>query len=75
LNKDRTEPYTHGTGYGHLAFCVDDLAEHHAMMRRLGHPAGDLKELAAPGGSAHFYFTSDPDGYKIEVLQREGHYE
>lgn len=25
LNKGRTEPYTHGTGHGHVAVCVDDL--------------------------------------------------
>ena len=25
LNKGRTEPYAHGDGYGHVAFCVDDL--------------------------------------------------
>ena len=35
---------------------------------------GDLKELAAPSGAARFFFVTDPDGYKIEVLQRAGHY-
>lgn len=74
LNKGRTEAYTHGTGYGHIAFCVDDLARQQALMRQLGYAAGDIKALAAPNGTAHFFFASDPDGYKIEVLQREGHY-
>jgi len=74
LNKGQGEAYTHGSGYGHVAFCVDDLARQQALLRRLGYPAGDIKELAAAGGKAHFFFTSDPDGYKIEVLQREGHY-
>ena len=73
-NKGQAEAYTHGSGYGHVAFCVDDLPGQQSLLRRLGYAAGDIKELSAPGGKAHFFFTSDPDGYKIEVLQREGHY-
>ncbi len=74
LNKGQTEPYAQGAAYGHLAFCVEDLEGHHALMKRLGYPVGDLKELVAPGGAARFFFVTDPDGYKIEVLQRAGHY-
>jgi len=73
-NKGQVEPYTHGSGYGHIAFCVDRLEEHRAMLLRLGYPAGDIKSLNAPNGSARFYFVTDPDGYKIEVLERAGHY-
>jgi len=73
-NKGQAEPYTHGSGYGHVAFCVDNLTEQQALLRRLGYSAGDIKELAAPNGAARFFFTSDPDGYKIEVLERAGHY-
>jgi len=73
-NKGQTEPYTHGSGYGHIAFCVEDLAAQQALLRRLGYATGDIKELAAPNGSARFFFTSDPDGYKVEVLERAGHY-
>jgi lactoylglutathione lyase len=73
-NHDQTEPYTHGSGYGHMAFCVDDLLAHHALLRSLGYAVGDIKQLAAPTGAARFFFTTDPDGYKIEVLQRAGHY-
>ncbi len=74
LNKGQKEAYTHGSGYGHVAFCVDDLTEQQALLRRLGYAAGDIKELAASSGAARFFFTSDPDGYKIEVLERAGHY-
>jgi lactoylglutathione lyase len=74
LNKGQGEPYTHGSGYGHIAFCVENLAEAQAHLKSLGYPAGDIKELSAPGGGARFFFTTDPDGYKIEVLQRGGHY-
>jgi lactoylglutathione lyase len=73
-NQGHAEPYTHGTGYGHAAFCVDDIAAHRDMMLRLGYAPGDIKSLAAPNGSARFYFVTDPDGYKIEVLERAGHY-
>ena len=73
-NKGNAEPYTHGTGYGHVAFCVDDLAAHREALLRLGYTAGEIKSLVVPSGSAKFYFTTDPDGYKIEVLERAGHY-
>src|ERR1700674_848596 len=41
---------------------------------RLGCAPGHIKSLVAPNGSARFYFVTDPDGYKIEVLERAGHY-
>jgi lactoylglutathione lyase len=73
-NKGQTEPYSHGSGYGHLAFCVPDLDAHRQKLLAHGYATGDIKSLNAPGGSARFYFTADPDGYKIEVLERAGHY-
>jgi lactoylglutathione lyase len=73
-NKGQAEPYTHGSAYGHLAFCVQDLEAQHARLKDLGYTVGDLKDLAAPSGTARFFFVTDPDGYKIEVLQRAGHY-
>jgi lactoylglutathione lyase len=73
-NKGQTEPYTHGTGYGHIAFCIEGLEAHRERLLRLGYAAGDIKSLDAPNGSARFYFVADPDGYKIEVLERAGHY-
>jgi len=73
-NKGQSEPYTHGSGYGHVAFCVDGLETHRQRLLSHGYSAGDIKSLSAPNGSARFYFTSDPDGYKIEVLERAGHY-
>ena len=75
LNKDRGEPYTHGDGYGHVAFCVDDLEAEHRRLQEFGLAPGDLKELSRDGQRlARFFFITDPDGYKIEVLQRAGHY-
>ncbi len=75
LNKGQTEPYTHGDGYGHIAVCVDDLGAEHARFHELGFEPNDIVEFA-PGGKllARFFFVQDPDGYKIEVLQRHGRY-
>ena len=75
LNKGRAEAYTHGTGYGHVAVCVDDLDAEHARIKALGLAANDIKEFKDGDRLiARFFFMQDPDGYKIEVLQRHGHY-
>lgn len=75
VNHDRATPYTHGDGYGHLAVAVEDLDSEHVRLTALGLPATPVKEFA-PGGAllARFFFVTDPDGYKIEVLQRHGRY-
>ena len=75
LNKGRTEPYSLGDGYGHVAFCVDDLDAEHARLADAGIGPQPIKEFFRDGGlMARFFFIQDPDGYKIEVLQRHGRY-
>jgi lactoylglutathione lyase len=75
VNHDRTEPYVLGDGYGHLAFSVGNLEAEHARFESLGLGPTSLKELKLDGRSlARFFFVQDPDGYKIEVLQRGGRY-
>ncbi|OTP73098.1 VOC family protein [Caballeronia sordidicola] len=75
LNKGTTTPYTHGTGYGHVAFAVDDIEAFRDRLSSQGMQPGDLKSLTHDGAiAARFFFITDPDGYKIEVLSREGHY-
>jgi len=75
LNKDRTEPYTHGDGYGHVAVCVDDCHAEHTRMTELGFKPNDVKEFNRNGElMARFFFVQDPDGYKIEVLEKHGRY-
>ncbi|MGO4526937.1 VOC family protein [Microvirga sp. 2MCAF35] len=75
INHDRTEPYALGDGYGHLAFSVDDVGAEHARFDSLGLSPTSLKELTLEGKPpARFFFVQDPDGYKIEVLQRGGRY-
>ena len=75
LNKDRSEPYSHGDGYGHIAVCVDDCAAEHRRIGELGYDPNDIKEFHRDGAlMARFFFVQDPDGYKIEVLQKHGRY-
>jgi lactoylglutathione lyase len=74
-NDGRTEPYQHGDAYGHIAFAVDDLDAEHARFKSAGLEPADIKEFFRDGGlMARFFFVQDPDGYKIEMLQRHGRY-
>lgn len=75
INHDRTEPYEHGDGYGHLAVSVDNVDDQHAAALAHGLSPTDVKEFHRDGAlMAKFFFLQDPDGYKIEVLQRHGRY-
>lgn len=75
INHGRTEPYTQGDGYGHIAFTVADLDAEHARLERAGIAAGPVKEFHRGGAlMARFFFLADPDGYRIEVLQTHGRY-
>ena len=74
-NHDRVEPYTHGDGYGHYAFAVDNLDEMHAKLTALDFIPTHIKEFKQDDALlARFFFVTDPDGYKIEVLEKWGHY-
>jgi lactoylglutathione lyase len=75
VNHDRKEPYDLGDGYGHIAFAVDDLEAEHARFEREGLSPKPIKEFHREGAlMAKFFFVEDPDGYKIEMLQRHGRY-
>ncbi|MFT4279481.1 MAG: VOC family protein [Rhodopseudomonas sp.] len=75
VNADRTEPYQLGDGYGHLAVVVDDVAAEHARFERENLAPGPLRELRHDGDVlARFFFAADPDGYKIEVIQKGGRF-
>jgi lactoylglutathione lyase len=76
LNKGRTEPYTHGTGYGHVGVVVADAAASHASLVAKGYEPAPVKEFKRGDELlARFFFIQDPDGYKIELLERHGHYQ
>ena len=75
LNKGQEAPYSHGDGYGHIAFCVDDLAAEKTRFHQAGIETTDLVEFAPDDNLvARFFFVNDPDGYEIEVLEQHGHY-
>lgn len=75
VNKGRTEPYNLGDGYGHLAFSVSDLDAEHSRMTQENLNPGKLVDFKPDGiPVGRFFFITDPDGYKIEVLQRGGRY-
>ncbi len=64
-----TRSYEMGTGYGHVAVEVDDAYRACDEVARLGgkvtRPAGPMKH-----GTTVIAFVEDPDGYKIEFVQR-----
>ena len=75
VNKGRSEAYELGDGYGHLAVSVDDIDAEHGRLSALGLNPGKLVDFLHEGKKlARFFFIADPDGYKIEVLQRSGRY-
>lgn len=75
VNFDRTEPYALGDGYGHLAVVVDDVDAEHARFEREKLATGPLRDLEHETRTlARFFFATDPDGYKIEVIQRGGRF-
>lgn len=73
VNKGRTEPYTLGNAYGHLAISVENVDTERARIEALGYTPKNTVNMAYEGKPlAKFFFIDDPDGYKIEVVQRGG---
>jgi lactoylglutathione lyase len=67
-----TDHYELGTGYGHIAIGVDDIAATCAAIRSAGDRAGGGRVVRDPGpvkgGSTVIAFVEDPDGYRIELI-------
>jgi lactoylglutathione lyase len=63
------EKYEIGSGYGHIAIAVDDAKkacdEVRARGGRVTREAGPMKH-----GTTVIAFIEDPDGYKVELIQR-----
>lgn len=59
--------YDLGDGYGHIAISSDNLEKLHEEHKNKGFNVTDLKGL--PGTDPSYYFITDPDGYKIEVIR------
>jgi lactoylglutathione lyase len=76
INHGRTEPYDLGDGYGHLAVVVGNLQAEYDRFVAEGFTVGklvDFKNGKVP--VARFFFATDPDGYKIEVIQKGGRFQ
>ena len=69
-NWDQKEPYEIGTAYGHIALGVPDI---YATCEKLA--AEGVKIPRPPGpmkhGSTVIAFIEDPDGYKVELIERK----
>jgi lactoylglutathione lyase len=70
LNHDgRT--YDMGDAYGHIAIAVDDLDETLARLKEQGIEPEREPYRVREGGS-RLCFVRDPDGYRIELIERSG---
>jgi lactoylglutathione lyase len=63
------DSYDMGTAYGHIAIGVKDIYKVCADIRIAG---GKITRDAGPvkGGNTLIAFVQDPDGYKIELIQK-----
>jgi len=68
-NWDQDAPYELGDGYGHIAIGVPDIYATCEALEKEGakipRPPGPMKH-----GTAVIAFVEDPDGYKIELIER-----
>lgn len=64
------DKYEIGTGYGHVAIAVPDA---YAACEEIKRRGGNVVREAGPmkGGSTVIAFVQDPDGYKVELIQRK----
>jgi len=65
------DKYDLGSAYGHVAIEVDNAAKTCEAVRAKG---GKVTREAGPvkGGTTVIAFVEDPDGYKIEFIERKG---
>jgi lactoylglutathione lyase len=68
-NFDQTEPYEIGTGYGHIAITTADLDNTLAQLAKQGIEPEKPPYSVREGGS-RLCFVRDPDGYRIELIER-----
>ncbi len=66
--------YEHGTAFGNVSLAVRDVYALEAFLRRHGvevlRPAGELKIVPAETGKVYtLAHISDPDGYRVELIQ------
>ena len=64
------DKYEMGTAYGHIAIAAEDIYQACELVRSHG---GNVTREPGPvkGGSTVIAFVADPDGYKIELIERK----
>lgn len=69
-----TDHYELGTAFGHIAIEVEDAYDACARIKQAG---GRVTREAGPvkGGKTVIAFVEDPDGYKVELIQRKGEHD
>ena len=65
------DSYELGTGYGHIAVSVDDLAQTLERLKEQGIEPEREPYRVREGGS-RICFVRDPDAYRIELIDRSG---
>ena len=65
-NYDPEKPYELGNGFSHIAIGADDIVALRDKHIEMGYEVTELKGL--PGEPPRYYFVTDPDGYKVEVI-------
>jgi lactoylglutathione lyase len=68
-NIGRDEPYDLGNGYGHIAITTRDLDAALANLKEQGIEPERPPYTVREGGS-RLCFVRDPDGYRIELIER-----
>jgi lactoylglutathione lyase len=69
FNHDRSEPYDLGDGYGHIAITTADLDQTLARLSEQGIEPERPPYTVREGGN-RLCFVRDPDGYRIELIER-----
>jgi lactoylglutathione lyase len=68
-NFDQAEPYEIGTGYGHIAVSVTDLKAALAALAKRGIEP-ERPPYSVGDDSSLLCFVRDPDGYRVELIER-----
>ena len=68
-NYDQEEGYEVGTGYGHIAISHPDIYTLREALMNKGYEVTEIRGLTP--NSNKYFFVTDPDGYRIEIIQKE----
>ncbi|WP_276887922.1 VOC family protein [Anaerococcus lactolyticus] len=68
-NYDQEEGYEVGTGYGHIAISHPDIYTLREAFMKKGYEVTEIRGLTP--NSNKYFFVTDPDGYRIEIIQKE----